>query len=458
MTIEDFLEQDALLYPDKVAVVCDGERVTYRNLYGKVLSRVEELEHSSYKKGQIVAVRTSQTIDFLVSYFALHKYGCVVAPLEKGMPDGLYNQIAGYLSSLEVPNGSADILYTTGTTGKSKGVIISHNTIVADAENLIDGQGFSHDLAFVINGPLNHLGSLSKVYPIILLGGTLIITDGLKNMNAFFEAFDYPARKFATFLVPASIRILIRFGSERLSSISDRIDFVETGAAAISHDDMLKLCQLLPASRLYNTYASTETGIISTYDFNDGRCLVGCLGTPMRHSQVTITEEGLIACKGGTLMTGYVGESELTAEVMRDGTVFTSDIGEIDSEGILRLVGRKDDVINVGGFKVSPEEVEDAALAFAAVSDCICVPVPHPVSGVALKLLVVTTGDEPLNKRSLARYLKTRLDSYKVPLQYEKVDSIRRTYNGKLDRKFYESVSSREENESRHPSLSAGNG
>ena len=81
-----------------------------------------------------------------------------------------------------VPEDTADILYTTGTTGLSKGVIISHRAIIADAENLIAGQGFSHDLAFVVNGPLNHIGSLSKIYPVVILGATLIIVDGMKDI------------------------------------------------------------------------------------------------------------------------------------------------------------------------------------------------------------------------------------------------------------------------------------
>ena len=68
---------------------------------------------------------------------------------------------------------------------------------------------------------------------------------------------------------------------------------------------MLQLCHVLPQSRLYNTYASTETGIVSTYNFNNGNCLAGCLGLPMKHSSFFITEDGLIGCKGKTLMSGY---------------------------------------------------------------------------------------------------------------------------------------------------------
>ena len=303
--------------------------------------------------------------------------------------------------------------------------MISHETIIADAENLIGGQCFCHDLVFVINGPLNHIGSLSKVYPIILLGATLVITDGLRDINAFFDAFNYPAKKFATFLVPASIRILIKFSAQRLSELADKIDFIETGAAAIAHEDMLTLCKLLPQSS------------ISTYNFNDGKCLAGCLGMPMKHSVVTITEKGLIACKGGTLMSGYIGEPERTATILYNETLYTSDLGYIDDLGMLHLTGREDDVINVGGYKVAPTEVEDAALSYPIIKDCVCVSVVHPITGLALKLIVVVEENESFDKRELARFLKRKLESFKIPQFYEIASSIKRTYNGKIDRKYY---------------------
>ena len=200
---------------------------------------------------------------------------------------------------------------------------------------------------------------------------------------------------------------------------------------------MLRLCELLPHTRLYNTYASTETGIIATYNFNDGCCLQGCLGRPLPHSRIVITDEGLIACQGDTLMSGYVNDPELTATILRDDTIFTSDIGHIDEEGMLRLEGRQGDVINVGGYKVAPTEVEDAALSLPEVKDCICISVAHPVMGQALKLLVVLADGHSLNKRQIALALKDRLETYKVPQLYEQVETIQRTYNGKLNRKYY---------------------
>ena len=123
-------------------------------------------------------------------------------------------------------------------------------------------------------------------------------------------------------------------------------------------------CFILPQSRLYNTYASTETGIISTYDFQHGECLVGCVG-------FIIGEDGKIACTGKTLMSGYYGDEALTRSIMKEGVLYTSDRGTVDEQGHLRLKGRDGDIINVGGYKVAPDEVEDAALSLPFIKDCI---------------------------------------------------------------------------------------
>lgn len=439
-TLEDFLRRDAALYPDKVAVICAHERYTYRQLWDKVASRAQSLAHcppsyscTSPSGRHIIPFLASSTIDFLVEYFAIHLSNAVAVPLKVPM-DIIVDAI---------PDDIADILFTTGTTGNSKGVMISHSTIIANAENLIEAQGYHHALTFIINGPLNHIGSLSKIYPIILVGGTLHIIDGMKDLNAFFMAMDkapsstQASAQFATFLVPASIRMLLTFAAERLASYKDKIEFIETGAAPIAQSDMEKLCTILPNSRLYNTYASTETGIIATYDFNHEACLARCLGKPMKHSKLFITEEGKVACSGKTLMSGYYHDKILTDEVLHDGVLYTSDMGTIDANGRLHLQGRDGDVINVGGYKVNPSEVEDAALALPYIKDCICIPTQHKVLGTLLKLLVVLKEGFPLNKRKIALGLKEKLPTYKIPTQYEQVDAIRHTFNGKIDRKAY---------------------
>lgn len=427
----DYFRRNAEDYPDKSAVICRSGSMTYAALWQAVQDHAR-----SQPTDRAHLIRATQDADFLVRYLASHLAGSVAVPLEKDLPDLRRREIETLLTEAELPVGTADILFTTGTTGQSKGVMLSHEAIVANAENLAEAQQFSPDLTFVIAGPLNHIGSLSKVWPTLLTGGTLHVLEGLKDMNAFFAAMDAPG-KYATFLVPTALRMLMSLGGDRLAECAGRIDFIETGAAPMSQADMEQLCRLLPHSHLYNTYASTETGIICTHDYRGGVCQAGCLGRPMKHSRLFITPEGTVACGGKTLMTGYVGQPALTASILREGVLYTHDNGYLDTEGRLHLQGRTDDVINVGGFKVSPTEVEEAALTLPEVRDCVCIGVPHPVTGHFLKLLVALDEGAVLDKKRLARHIHAQLEAYKVPVQYEQVTSIRRTFNGKIDRKSY---------------------
>ena len=437
-SIEEYLFKDAELFPDRTAIICGGESVSYSELLARVVRRAEELRQF---RNHVVPFRTSQSIDFLVEYFAIHLAGAVAAPLEKNMPSDRYEELSSFLSVRSIPEPEiADILFTTGTTGKPKGVMISHGAIVANGENLVESQGFSHDLVFVVCGPLNHIGSLSKVYPVIMQGATLCILEGLKDMDAFFRTFELPYDRFATFLVPASIRMLLRFCSASLMKIADRLEFVETGAAPMYQSDMEELCRFLPHTRLYNTYASTETGIISTFNYNAGECIASCLGTGMKNSGFRICEDSTISCFGKTLMSGYFGDDELSASVMSGNEIHTADFGRCDSRGRLHIIGRKDDIINLGGFKLSPVEIENAALSAPGIIDCICTEVPDIIAGSALKLLVVVEKDFEFSPRKLAAFLKTRLEPYKVPLKYAQVDKIERTFNGKLNRTFYKEI------------------
>jgi len=435
--IDDYLFVWAEKYPHQIAVACGSDELTYAQLAQKVVLRKEELQRSGLNCKNAMVVRASQDIDFLITYFAVHLLDGVMVPLESSVSDEVLHDIMKMTQQADIPLGTADVLFTTGTTGKRKGVIISHEAILANAENLRDAHEFKHDLAFIISGPLNHIGSLSKIWPTLMVGGIVYITEGMKDINSFLRTIDRPNCQVATFLVPASIKMLLAFGKKQLAQYIDKIDFIETGAAPISQQDMEELCKLLPHTRLYNTYASTETGIICTHNYNAGQCWAGCLGKPMKNSSLTITAEGLVACSGKTLMTGYLNDDETTKEILKDGIIYTHDQGYIDEFGNLHLAGRKDDIINVGGFKVNPIEIENTALTFQNISECICVPDSHPVLGTVLRLIVVTQEQQPLDKRALANYLSSKLEHYKVPHFYSQVEKLHRTYNGKLDRKYY---------------------
>ena len=440
MHIEDYLARNASAYADKAAIICEDGVVTYSQLHAASSARAKEYAGKGMRAGDIVPIRACPSIEYFTDYFAIHMNGCTAVPLAKDITEEEFRKYCDETKGSTVPEGTADILFTTGTTGKSKGVLISHDTIIADAENLISGHGYTSDLSFIISGPLNHCGSWSKVFPCIIQGATMILKDGIKDLKDLFQSIESAATKVATFMVPSSIKIAMQLGADRLASYDGKIEFIETGGAPMAACDMLQLCSLLPSARLYNTYASTESGIVTTYNYNDGKCIHGCVGPAMKHSSVRISAEGQILCGGRTLMLGYYNEPVLTEEVLKDGVLTMSDTGFIDSEGMLHICGRNDDVINTGAYKVEPTEVENAALELPYIKDCICIASPHPIMGSALKLLYVLDGDADVKKKDIAFYLKSRLESYKVPLMYEAVDHINMTYNGKKDRKSYRAL------------------
>lgn len=437
-TLNEYIHHGATAYPDQLAIITPTEQITYAQLSEQILQRAKMLGSLGLQRGQARVFRASQNIDFLVTYFAIHELGAVAVPLEHSVPiatmQGIIDEVAGY----PFPEGTADLLYTSGSTGRPKGVMLSDTALTACAENFIHDHHYHPDLVFIISGPLNHIASLFKIHPTLMAGGTVCVIDGLRDVNAFFTPFrQLPQRRFASFLVPASIRMLLQFSRADLEAVAPLIDFIETGAAPITQDDMRELSQVLPQAHLYNTLGGTEIGAVCTYDFNDGLYMAGCVGRPMHHSTVTISPEGTVICGGPTLMTGYIHNPEGTAAVLHDGAFHTSDRGRIDENGLLHLLGRSDDAINVGGFKADPVEIENTAMQHPAIRDCICIAAPHPIAGTCVKLLYVVQPGHECSNKTIALYLKEHLEAYKVPTLYERTEAIHLTYNGKKDRQYY---------------------
>ena len=434
--LEDYLTYYAQLTPDKIAVVCNEHILTYSELLCRVNEKKDEIKQY-YKENSPFVFLSTQDERFLITYLAIHLAQCIAVPLERNSPDKIMDDIKSRLAGNIFPPETADILFTTGTTGKSKGVMIGHTAIVANGENLIDAMNFTSDLSFIICGPLNHIGSLSKIYPVLMTGGTLIILEGLKKIDAFFNTLKIPSSRFATFMVPSSIHLMLLLASKQLAEYAGKIAFIETGGAAMPQADITVLKKLLPSSKFFLTYASTETGIIATNECFENPDKADSAGKAMKNSSFFITTEGTLACQGKTLMLGYAGDKELTQTILYNDAVHTTDIAEIDPEGYLYIRGRIDDVINIGGYKIAPTEIENAVADFPNLSESICICEKHPILGSVVKLLFVSKNDEKLNIKAIASHLRNKLEEYKIPYMYKQVDSIHKTYNGKIDRKYY---------------------
>ena len=172
-----------------------------------------------------------------------------------------------------------------------------------------------------------------------------------------------------------------------------------------------------------------------------------CIGKPSCHAEfvffdeqgnaIDATEEtpGFLACRGTMNMKGYYHEPQLNQEIMRDDYICTKDLAYVGEDGLIYMLGRKDDVIITGGNKVAPDEIEEIAGGFEGIADCACIPVPHPLLGAEPKLFVEMENGAAFDEQGIYEYLQAKQQAYKVPNLNEQIDKIPRTYNGKLQRK-----------------------
>ncbi|MBQ3423611.1 MAG: long-chain fatty acid--CoA ligase [Clostridia bacterium] len=340
----------------------------------------------------------------------------------------------------------ADILFTTGTTGKSKGVQLSHLSLMTMARTSIEGTQMEPDNVYLVTVPMNHAGGIRKLHMTMYNGSSIVLLDGLMRIKLFFQYIqEYGVTSI--YLPPSAVHMLLQLSGREISRYNSQLRFIYTGSAAYPETDKEKLCQLLPDVRLYNGYGGSEIGSVSMLDYNQHKGMVGCIGRPNSAVTVRITDEdrnsiasdaehiGLLAVSSDMNMQCYWNEPELTKETMEDGWIYTSDLGYIDRDGYIFLVGRSGDVINVGGLKVAPTEVEETALRYEGIADCVCTSTDDKHMGKVVRLLVVMKDGWELNPGEIQNMLRQHLEAYKVPKYIDQIDEVPRTFNGKIDRK-----------------------
>lgn len=481
-SIVQALALNAQKYPDKVAVIAEDEQITYSELWREVQGFAQYLRSLGFEKGSRITVKSAPAIWFAVSCFGIHLSGNTQVPMEKTIGLNGVTNIATELSASLVisdigagegfkcissdvvrkigreyyrddlsfdfptPDMLCDIMFTTGTTGKSKGVMESHRAVVAVSENVQYGAEIPEDNIYLIPAPINHASAIRKLYVSILTGTTAVLLDGFTDIKKFFSYID-KYKVTSILMPPAAVRMILLLSGKKLSEYSDQLHHIHTGAAAFPEADKEKLCELLPNTRLYFAYGSSEAGCACMFDYAKHKGLISCVGKPNKNAHVFIVDDahheiqsskanqGLIAISGDMLMSGYYNEPELTAGVLQDGVVYTNDIGYIDENGFVYMLGRQGDVINIGGLKIAPTEVEDVVIRFPGVAECACYAVPDRMGGVIPRLKVVPIKDATIDFTELRAHMAKYLEAFKIPKQMQLADSLPKTSNGKLDRK-----------------------
>lgn len=468
----------ALHTPDKTAVIADNGQLTYAQLAQKMQAVCAALQQRGITPGSAVVSVASHCTDYVAVCYGIHLAGAVHVPVENHIPQNRLTEIAAAvdarlivapsdpqcgidyataealmstipeaaINAAEPSDTCAEILYTTGTTGKSKGVMISSANLASYVSIANPTFHMDENTVFLVCTPLNHAGGLRRVHMSMAAGGTAVLLDGVYNLKKFFTVIDTYGVN-ATYLPPASIRLLLSLARGEFQKLDGRLAFIYTASAPFPSADIETVAAMMTKTRLYQGYGSSETGCVSNYIYNAPGASLTCLGHPHKSVQVQLIGEdgavvttpntnGYVRVKSPMNMMGYLNEPELTASVLQDGWIRSSDLGYFDEQGRLFFAGRSDDVINVGGFKVAPTEVESAALRCPGIKDCICIGAQARM-GTVLKLLVVMQDGHPFDPKAIATALRPHLEPYKVPSVVEQIDEVPRTYNGKVNRKVF---------------------
>ena len=468
--------------PDKLCLADDFRSVTYRE-YAETICRYANLfEKLGISREGYVVVEACQTIDYLAIQMALQLNGAIFVPLEHNCAHDRIQALAtrmeaemivacrdrgfdaplfythdqlGRMAGAEPASFSAgfpnsaeisEILFSTGTTGREKGIVLTHANEVALAGNVIEGVQMERDNVEMIPSPMNHSHGLRRYYANMYNGSSVVLLGSVLNMKLFLENMD-KYRVNSLDLVPSALSVILQLSRDRLAGYRGQIRYIQFGAAPMLEADRLRICELLPDARLYNFYGSTESGCSCLYNFNRPDSKKNCIGRPACNAEIFIVDEnrreiassasntGLLASRGPMNMLHYWRDPAETEKVLCDGVLYTNDVAYIDEDGDVILLGRKGDVINVGGNKVSPEEIEDVAKHIPGVADCGVIPVDDPGKGSVPKLFVQMAQGVPFDPVAIRNRLSEGLEPYKVPVYIVQIQAVPRSFNGKLLRK-----------------------
>lgn len=458
--------------PERQVVIDDESSITYKQLYSKVCFIADYLLKKGLKKGDCVIIKALQDKEYIAALHAIQMIGAIAVPLEKNVKEArvatikketnakvfisteniesietiLYSDLKNQTleeEPCELPTADdySTILFTTGTTGKSKGILLSHRSDVATAENVFKATKLKVSNVEIIPMPMNHSFSLRRYYANVLAGACVVLLDGVVFVNKFFEALEKHSAT-AVAMAPSALSILFKLSKDKIANYADQIDYMQFGGAHFPKPDKEKLCKLLPNARLYDFYGSTEAGCSCTMNFNSNEIKPFRLGKATVNSQIEFVNEdneivqtneenpARLVTSGKIVMDEYLNEPELTSQTLVNGYVFSNDLGYKDKDGWVYVLGRFDDVIVTGGNKVAPSEVEDMAIKFDSVFEAACVPMEDKLMGQVPKLFVVATED--FNEAEFRQFLTQRLESFQVPKVIRIIEEIPKTYNGKI--------------------------
>jgi O-succinylbenzoate-CoA ligase len=497
MNLTDILAQTIRKYPKKKAVVCNEKEFTYKQFYNRVAKLANALLKFGISKNDKVAVLNKNCHYFLEIYFGVMQTGAVLVPLNHHLSanelsfilkdsetklliadnyfsnkvkdsinkinqkfkilyteedyENLLSSAESALPSVDVKDDdAAQIYYTSGTTGRSKGVVLSHRNVYSHAFYTIEELNLKDTDVWLHAAPLFHLADAWATWAITMVGGTHILVNDFKPKTVC--KIIEKQKVSLTNLVPTMYYRLVNYPDIYKYDYSS-LRVLLSGGAPISPNLIEKIIETFKCDYI-QTYGMTETSPFLTmsilkdnlrnlsykeqlkYKSTTGRRFIGVelkvinkYGNEVKPNN---KEVGEIIVKGETITKGYWKLPQETKNAFKNGWLYTKDVAVIDSEGYLTIVDRKDDMIITGGENVYSIEVENVLYTHPAVLEAAVIGIPDEEWGEIVKAIIVLKEGKKVTEKEIIEFCKKRIAAYKVPKSVEFQECLPKLGSGKI--------------------------
>ena len=468
-------------HPDRAALVFGDRTLTHRELHERAQRLAGVLAAAGVGRGDRVALLLHNGFEFVESLLACHHLGAVAVPVNfrlaadeiayilgdsgavalvtglgvDGLPDvGLtlevgssYEERVSAAVSHPEPaalreEDAALMCYTSGTTGRPKGAVLTHGGLVASTLSWIHEMRAGEDDVWLSGQPLFHIGGINGLLPFLVLGATSIVTPTTGfDAAVSLELIERHAVTMCIF-VPTQWEVICR--SERVRSMDrTRLRAAMWGASPAPRATLELMADTFPDAQIVSAYGQTEmSGATTLLKGVDSTLKMGSVGRPMLGVELRVVDDvlrdvppgevGEVVYRGPAVMAGYHGSPEATAEAFAGDWFHSGDLAKLDDDGYLWLVDRRKDMIVSGGENVYPAEVERVLREHPSVADVAVIGVPHP-RWVETPLAFVVAADGALvDETDLIDHCRGRLAAFKKPSEIRVVDELPRNAAGKV--------------------------
>ena len=487
MLLHEYLTSSAKRQPEKVAVIQGKRRVSYKDLLEKAEAFAGVLRNAGLACGERVAILLENSPEYVVACCGVMMVGGVAVPLGQQItgrrlatilndcrpavlvaPNLLIESFADIPEVRDVKfvipaerlcegsgpvgdpfcegltgNDLAMLLYTSGTTGEPKGVMLTHRNLAANAESIIEYLGLSDSDKVMVVIPFHYSYGNSLLTTHLMVGGSLVLENRFVFPNLVLDRIrEEQVTGFAG--VPSTFAILLNRSSLRKSAFPN-LRYVTQAGGAMSPKLARDLREALPGTDVYIMFGQTEATARLTY-LGPSELIrkAGSIGKAIPGVRITLRKEdgaiaspgevGEIVAEGENVMGGYWNNPDDTKGVLKDGRLHTGDLARADEEGFLYIVGRRSEMIKTGGHRVSPKEIEEVISAMPGVHETAVVGVPDEMLGQAIRAFVVREPGGNISMKDVLKYCSRNLEPFLLPHDVVFPDELPKLPSGKIDR------------------------